>query len=176
MKPSRIILLGASGSGRSSIGDALAQKLGWDFIEQENSISKAEGMDFADFVIASAPSSLQQLIEENALGLLTEECANTVLTLLPSASKSAAVLEKLSDICHKGDVVVLLEAPIATLAHRCGLDAPRSIALGRPRALFHKHVTQVNTAYLQLDPIVIETSGDQIEIPVTQILDHFALQ
>lgn len=176
MEQSQIVILGAAGSGRTTIGQQLATTLSLDFLELEDQIAEEVGVDFSDLVLTLSAVDFQRLIEETALRTLSSAARNVVVTLPPSASKSAQVLQALDDISHKGGAVVLLDAPVATLAHRNGLDAPRSVALGRPRAQFLKHLAALRDAYLQVRPFVVDTSEERTETAVTQIIEHFALQ
>lgn len=48
MTPKQIFLCGFRGSGKSTVGKILAQKLGWDFVEMDTEIEKISGQKIVD--------------------------------------------------------------------------------------------------------------------------------
>lgn len=166
------VLVGPLGSGRTLVGQALAQALEAELSETEALVEQHLGQPFAQAVIAGEPDTIARATTAAALEQLSPEGTRRIVTLLPSAASETvtAALENLPV------PVVFLTAPIAELARRVGLDAPRAVSLGQPRGVFATMVKQLEQTYARLTPTVISTERRDPQAVAIEIVERFALQ
>ena len=69
-----ILLAGMMGSGKSSVGRALARRLGWEFIDTDEEIEGATGMSIAEIFRVHGEQGFRGL-ERQALAKLPESRA-----------------------------------------------------------------------------------------------------
>jgi len=50
-----IFLVGFMGSGKSTVGEALAEELGWSFLDLDAEIERSEGTSIANFAASNRP-------------------------------------------------------------------------------------------------------------------------
>ena len=87
-----------------------------------------------------------------------------------SAAEPTAVAEMVAARVAAGETKVALTASSKVLMHRCGLDAPRSVAVGSPRSVFLTALRQREELY-SADAITIDTG----EVSVAQVADRVLL-
>src|SRR3984957_17920655 len=109
------VLIGPPGSGKTSVGPLLAERLGTSFRETDADIAAGAGQPVSDIFIEQGEPAFRQLEREAAARALREH--DGVLAL-----GSGAVLDP--DIQHRleGLPVVCLAADFATVARRLVLD------------------------------------------------------
>ena len=123
MTPSKVLLLGLMGSGKTTVGTALAGRLGCGYLDNDTLLQRTTGFD--------AP----QLLEQQGSQALAD-AETRVLTLqlgmpgpLVAGLAGGVVLDGTNRqrIAGSGSHVVWLRAPIGVLARRVGSGS------GRPR-------------------------------------------
>ena len=134
MKPI-VAVIGATKSGRSTVGAELASLLDVPFTENEDLLKR----DLHDLVVADPKGASQEILRASK-GLLDHP---GVVTLLPSAAGDVHTLTMFADLEVP---IVLLTCSAARLASRANLGAPRPTTLGTPRAVFAAMVSQLHKA------------------------------
>lgn len=168
-----VILVGATGSGRTLVGRALATQLNTTVVETEDVIEAQTGQTLAELALADEPERFREQVRSAATAALG---SSGVVTLLPSAVGDPKVAELMAEAGATGSVLVALTADLTTLARRTGLNAPRSAALGQPRRWFGDHVRVLVEQYSALGAVEISTvDRDPAEV-ATEICQRFALQ
>ena len=61
MTSSRIFLVGLSGSGKSTVGPLLAQRLGWEFADSDREIEREHGRPVTDIFAAEGEPKFREL-------------------------------------------------------------------------------------------------------------------
>jgi len=61
VQPERIFLVGLSGSGKSTAGQELARRLGWDFVDTDRSIEQSTGRSIPDIFASSGEDAFRDL-------------------------------------------------------------------------------------------------------------------
>lgn len=167
-----IVLVGPLGSGRTSVGAALSERLGIDLVETEDLVSRELGLPFDEAVLSASPDELSRTIEREALRQLGRDGSDRVVTLLPSAATGSVI----AATAEAGAPTVWLTASLAELARRSGLNAPRAAGLGQPRAMFAQMVRQLEESYAPLSPVEFSTEARSAQSVAIEIIGHFALQ
>ncbi len=118
-----ILLAGMMGAGKSSVGRALARRLGWEFIDTDEEIEGATGMSIAEIFRVHGEQGFRGL-ERQALAKLPESRAVVALGGgAPVSAESRALLGE------KGRLV-WLDADAETLAARVPADDDRPLLVG----------------------------------------------
>jgi shikimate kinase len=125
----RIVLIGAPGSGKSTVGAALSRKLALDFVDTDQLIEVREGKAITDiFVVDGEPyfravelETLKQVLKMN----------NVVVSLGGGAPISEQAQQELRS---SDSMVIFLDVSLATAAPRVGFNRDRPLLLGNPRA------------------------------------------
>lgn len=153
-----VVLVGASGSGRTSVGARVAADLGLPFVEVEDVVASRRGVPYGDLVLLS-DEHLGAEVEEVALSLLDGRPG--VVTLVPGALTDE-VLARLDEVRADGARVVLLAVDVAEVSRREGLNAPRSVGLGAPRALLARFIADLEARLAPHVDVVVNTVGREV--------------
>lgn len=97
MENSVIILFGLKHSGKSTLGKGLARELGWDFLDTDDLIEKAEGMTCRDLYNAKGAAAFM------------EAEAKVCASFAADSSKEKIVLSTGGGICDNPDAIKNLQ-------------------------------------------------------------------
>jgi shikimate kinase len=124
----RIVLTGFMGSGKTSVGGVLAERLGWRFLDLDAEIEQRDGRSVPQVFAESGEAHFRHLETAALAGLLGQR--RVVVALgggAPEELGNRLLLEQ-----TPRTAVVYLSAPLETLLDRCTRDDARSGAAGRP--------------------------------------------
>jgi len=119
------VLVGAPGSGKSTVGAILAERLGVPLHETDDAVAADARMSVSDIFITAGEERFRELEEAASLALLS---GDGVVVLGGGAVESALVRRALSDL-----PVAALQVDANTAIARLGLTGPRSVLLGPVR-------------------------------------------
>lgn len=151
-----IVLLGVSGAGKTSVGRILAERLDVDFVDADDLVAKEAGVPFAELVIAQDPR-LERLRRSAARRALA--CPGAVVAFGASQIEDADTLDAIREAKTRGAFVVELVADTAEVARRSGLNRPRSVGLGAPRALLTAMIAALHERYADVADSSVQTGG-----------------
>jgi shikimate kinase len=115
-KAERVVLIGYRASGKTSVGQVLAARLGWRFADTDAEVEGQAGRSIAEIVAAEGWPGFRAR-EREAVGRL---CAEKQLVI---AAGGGAVLDPANrDEFKRGAVVVYVKSDAATLASRLAAD------------------------------------------------------
>ncbi len=148
----RIFLVGLMGAGKSTVGRALAQLLGWPYLDNDEMLQRQTGLD--------APT----LAELGRRALHAQEARQLrALVAMPApfvAGVAASVADQQDDLglmTRAGRVIYLRAAP-ATLARRVGRARGRPWLGADPLAVLTRMFAARDAAYRDAG-LVIDTDG-----------------
>jgi shikimate kinase len=142
---SRIVLIGAPGSGKSTVGSALAAHLKWSFIDTDALIELKESKKITDLFVDNGEEYFRSVEFETLKEVLKEESA--VISLGGGAPISDRAQEAL---LSSGSIIVFLDVSLATAAPRVGFNRDRPLLLGNPRAQWQSLSDQRRPIYEKL--------------------------
>jgi shikimate kinase len=125
----RIVLIGAPGSGKSTVGKALADSLQLSFIDTDALIEANSGKNITDIFVVDGEDVFRALEFQTLQAVLVEE--NVVISLGGGAPISTQAQEA---IRQSQSIVIFLDVSLATAAPRVGFNRDRPLLLGNPRA------------------------------------------
>jgi shikimate kinase len=125
----RIVLIGAPGSGKSTIGAALSRKLALDFVDTDQVIEVREGKAITDIFVVDGEPYFRAVELETLKNVL--KMSNVVISLGGGAPISEQAQQELRSSVS---MVIFLDVSLATAAPRVGFNRDRPLLLGNPRA------------------------------------------
>jgi len=125
----RIVLIGAPGSGKSTVGHALAAHLQWPFIDTDELIESKANKKITDIFVVDGEEIFRALEFETLKEVLQESSA--VISLGGGAPISPQAQDELR---KSGSTIIFLDVSLATAAPRVGFNRDRPLLLGNPRA------------------------------------------
>jgi shikimate kinase len=129
--PSRLILTGFMGAGKSTVGAILARDLGWRFLDLDDVIEASSHLTVPEIFRDHGEANFRER-ERQALQQLNHE-DNLVLALGGGAIESESTRALLFET--PGNCLVFLDAPLAELLARCGMEAKVRPLLSAPEPL-----------------------------------------
>lgn len=141
----RIVLIGAPGSGKSTVGVALAAHLQWPFADTDALIELKESKKITDLFVDNGEEYFRDVEFEVMQEVLRED--SVVISLgggAPISSKAQDVLQA------SNSMIVFLDVSLATAAPRVGFNRDRPLLLGNPRAQWQALSDQRRPIYEKL--------------------------
>ena len=169
--PSTVSLVGFMGAGKTTVGRALATKLGWHFVDLDDLIRARDGRTVPEIFEQSGESVFRGL-ERQLLDELVRspEAGGLVLSL----GGGAFVDNTNQQLLRENEIpAVFLDAPAAELFRRCkepGMVRPLLSDLKRFSAMCEKR----RPAYLNA-ALCIQTAGREIASIVDEIIARLGL-
>jgi shikimate kinase len=122
--PSRLVLTGFMGSGKSTLGPLLAARLGWTFLDVDEVIEAEAGVTIAELFARHGEPAFRAREAETIARLIATDAL--VLALGGGAIEHEATLALL--LTAPGTLLVHLEVTLATTLQRCrGTEQSRPI-------------------------------------------------
>jgi len=165
--PSRIVLVGFMGAGKSTIGPLLAQRLGWRFVDSDHCLEEKTGARIADLFSALGEPEFRRR-ESQAIAELHKD-NELVLALGGGAMESESTRRMIAE--SPDTCVVFLKAPLEILIERCERQPHAAIRpiLNRRDVLeqrFQSRQRQYESAH-----ITVNTNGESPATVVDSILN-----
>lgn len=159
-----LVLVGAPGAGKSTVGRLVAERLGVAFRDTDRDVERTTGKRIAEVFIDDGEEHFRAL-EEAAVALALEE-HDGVLSLGGGAVLSAQTRARLV-----GHPVVLLEVDLASASGRVGLNRERPVLALNPRATLKTLLEQRLPLYLEVATRAVPTSGRTIVEVVGDVVE-----
>ncbi|MFJ5234801.1 shikimate kinase [Kitasatospora sp. NPDC088391] len=164
-----VVLVGPPGSGKSTVGRVLAERLGLPFRDTDADIEQVAGKPIPEIFIDEGEPHFRAL-EREAVRAAVSGYAG-VLALgggAVLAGETRALLAPLP--------VVFLEVALADAVKRVGLDAPRPLLAVNPRARWRELMEARRPLYLEVATAVVDTEGRTPEQVADAVLEALELK
>jgi len=160
----RIVLIGAPGSGKSTVGAALSKKLALDFVDTDQLIEDREGKAITDIFVVDGEPYFRAIELETLKQVLTMD------NLVVSLGGGAPISEQAQHELHASDsTVVFLDVSLATAAPRVGFNRDRPLLLGNPRAQWQALSDKRRPIYEALADVSIKVDDMSVVEIVSEI-------
>jgi shikimate kinase len=121
MQKDRIFLVGFMGSGKSTVGPLVAEKLGWDFVDLDEEIEREQGRPIREIFHLWGEPEFRR-IETNHLWSLQNRAACVV-----ALGGGAFVQEANRPIVSELGISVFLDCRLEVIQARCPVDGTRPL-------------------------------------------------
>jgi len=164
--PPRVILIGPMGSGKTTIGQLVAERLNIPFRDTDHMIEERSGRTVSDIFLEDGEEAFRVLEK----GVLRDELLSdgTVLALGGGAPISIDAQSALRAIASP---VIYLDISLATVAPRIGFNRDRPLLLHNPRGQWQTLMEARRPIYESIADTVIDVNTKtEIDI-VDEILE-----
>ena len=166
-----IYLVGFMGSGKSTVGRSLAQRLGWSFFDIDCEIERAESMTVAEIFEQRGEPEFRRM--EYAMIRQHVSWIERGRPAVVALGGGAFTLPENRCLLADRGVTAWLDSPLETVERRVGQDPGRPLARDPER--FRSLYESRRDAYSQAD-VRVESAVDDAEIVVEAIVSHPALK
>ncbi len=142
--------MGVPGSGKSTVGGVLAERLGVSLRDTDRDIERAAGKPISDIFVDDGEAHFRALERAAVAAAIAEH--DGVLAL-----GGGAVLDEGSRALLMDQRTVWLQVSAAGGAKRVGLDVPRPVLLGNVRGQLAALVAERSPLYAEVATITLET-------------------
>ncbi|RKS09867.1 shikimate kinase [Nocardiopsis sp. Huas11] len=157
------VLIGSPGSGKSTVGRALADRLGVDLLCTDTEVERRAGRSIGDIFVEDGEEAFRALEREVvAQGLREWEGVIAV--------GGGAVLDEDTRADLADHHVVYLQVEFGELAKRVGMDVARPLLAGNPRTRLRKLLNERLPVYEGLATVTVPTTDFHPEEVVDAIL------
>ena len=153
---SLIVLIGVTGSGKTTVGRLLAQACSLPLYEVDDAVEARLGASMRSLVVGRDPRVADTARNEAARFLGLDE---GIVTLGASQPLDPATASAIANARKRGATVVELSADLSAVSRREGLGVPRSVGLGAPRAVLTQLMNQARDAYVRVADTTVDTSA-----------------
>jgi shikimate kinase len=158
-----VVLVGVPGAGKSTVGHALAQRLGVTFRDTDADVESTTGRAISDIFVESGEPEFRRLEAAAVARALAEH--EGVLAL-----GGGAVLDPVTRSRLVGGPVVWLRVGLAAASQRAGLSGARPLLLGNVRAQLKALMDARDPLYGEAARVVVDTDHLTIDETVEAIL------
>lgn len=159
-----VVLVGPPGAGKTTVGRRLAERLGVEFLDTDAAVEARAGKPVPEIFVTDGEPAFRRLEREAVAAALAEHTG--VLSLGGGAVLDPQTRERLR--AHR---VVFLDVDLAAAAQRVGLDTPRPLLIGNPRAVLRQQLAERRPHYLEVATAVVATSALSPAEVVDAVLD-----
>ena len=163
-----VILVGVPGAGKTTVGEALAARLGVAFRDTDADVEAATGRTIADIFVESGEPEFRRLEADAVAAALAEHTG--VLAL-----GGGAVLDPGTRARLVGLPVVWLRVGLAAASQRAGLSVARPVLLGNVRSQLKALMDARAPFYEEVAALVLDTDALSADEAVEAIVAGLGL-
>ncbi|MBN6054349.1 shikimate kinase [Nonomuraea sp. RK-328] len=146
----RAVLIGPPGSGKTTLGRLLAERLGVAFRDTDSDVEAVAGKPVSDIFVEDGEERFRELEHEAVRRALAEH--DGVLSL-----GGGAVLDEETQALLAGQPVVYLQVGLADAVQRVGLASARPLLVLNPRSRLKKLMEERRPIYERLAVLTVVT-------------------
>jgi shikimate kinase len=162
----RVLLIGMMGAGKSSVGTALAERLGWVLLDSDEQVQRRTGMTVPE-IFATRGEAAFRAEEATVLAAAVTSEEPAVVSVA-----GGAVLDPESRArIRGGGLVVWLRAEVATLAARVGAGQGRPLLGDDPAGALTRLYAERRPLYEELADVVVDVDRHTVGETVERITD-----
>ncbi len=162
-RPSRVLLIGMMGAGKSTTGHLLAARLGWPFLDSDDEVIRLTGRTIPEIWKADGEAAFRAE-ESRVLAAATTSDGPVVIGVAGGAVLDAGNQSRI----RQAGLVVWLRADVASLAARVGDGVGRPLLEGEPAAAIRRLSAARAPIYTELADLTFDV--DRMAPP--QVVDR----
>ncbi|MEU6173387.1 shikimate kinase [Streptantibioticus parmotrematis] len=164
-----VVLVGPPGAGKSTVGRALAGRLGRAFRDTDADIETGTGRSIPDIFVEDGEEHFRALERDAVRAALADH--DGVLAL-----GGGAVMDDGTRAALAGLPVVFLDVALADAVRRVGLDTPRPLLAVNPRARWRELMELRRPLYTEVARAVVTTDGRTPAQVADEVMDVLELK
>ncbi|MEU4576386.1 MULTISPECIES: shikimate kinase [Nonomuraea] len=159
----KAVLIGPPGSGKTTLGRLLAERLGVAFRDTDADVEAVAGKPVSEIFIDDGEERFRELEHEAVRRALAEH--DGVLSL-----GGGAVLHEETQALLAGHPVVYLQVGLADAVQRVGLASARPLLVLNPRSQLKRLMEERRPVYERLAVLTVDTGGREPDELADEIL------
>lgn len=159
-----IILVGFMGTGKSAIGNQLAQAIGYNFVDTDRIIEERAGMSIGEIFKREGEADFRR-IEKDVIRRLSDIRSSVIAT----GGGAVVDVENLISL-KKNGIMVCLEATPEMIMKRTEGNSDRPLLKNKDRLMGIKRLLEIREPYYKKADISINTTGADIPKIVREII------
>lgn len=160
-----LIVIGAPGAGKSTVGRGVADRLDLPFADSDDRIEQDAGCSVADIFVRDGEDAFRSLEKKVVTELLS--CEDGIVSL-----GGGSVLDPDTRRALGGRSVVWLRVDIATAAQRIGLSATRPLLVGNVRGTLARLLSEREPLYKEVATFEVDTCGKSVPGVIDEVCAH----
>lgn len=164
----RLVVVGPPGSGKSTVGRLVAQRLDVMFADVDEIIEQREGRPIAHIFVEDGEAAFREM-ERAVCAELLEATGLPVPAVV--ALGGGSVLDPDTEADLDGHVVVFLDVAIADAAKRIGFAQSRPLLSVNPRAAWTQLMSVRRPVYERVATYTVDTAGRSVQDVVTAVVE-----
>ncbi len=160
--PRRVVLVGFMGSGKTTVGQSLAERLRWTLVDMDARIEEETGLSVAGIFRSRGEAFFRERETGLALALRGEQ------RLVVAAGGGAFTIPSTREALRAGAATVWLRCDLETILARVPLDGSRPLASSRET--IRRLLAEREPSY-RLADLTVDTSGRSPEAVAREIED-----
>lgn len=157
------VLVGAPGAGKTTVGKALAARLGVEFLDTDDLVVARAGKSISDIFLDDGEEAFRRLETEALASAIAE--SEGVLSL-----GGGVVMREENRLLLDGQPVVWLEVTLADAVARVGLGNSRPLLMGNVRGRLLELLTERTPVYAAVAGIRVSTTQRSVTTVVDEIV------
>jgi shikimate kinase len=163
--PERLLLVGMTGAGKTTVAALLAARLGWDVLDTDQEVETATGSSVGELFATRGEAGFR-VAETEVLTGVPRTSKDTVVSVAGGAVLDPANRTLLSS----SGTVCFLRADLSTLVARVGDGAGRPLLEADPEAALARLLEEREPLYTQIADIIVDVDGLSADQVVDQVL------
>jgi shikimate kinase len=163
-----LVLVGLMGAGKTTVGHACARRLGRDFVDTDDVVTRLAGMPVPE-VFATGGEAQFRALERQAVA---DVFASPVALVVACGGGTVVDADNRRRV-RDGGFVVWLQAPAAVLAERVGDGRDRPLLQGDPRGSLDRLLAMREPAYEAVADVTVDTEARSVDEVVQAVLDAY---
>ncbi|HEY0902582.1 MAG TPA: shikimate kinase [Marmoricola sp.] len=158
----RVVLVGAMGAGKTTVGRLVADALGVEFVDTDEMVERESGRTVSEIFVDDGEAHFRALERDAVAKALASH--DGVLAL-----GGGAVLDATTRDLLDGHRVVFLRVGLSDAAGRVGLGVSRPLLLGNVRGRIKQLLDERTPVYESVARHVVDTSGRSADEVAAQV-------